>query len=75
MSKLINYFSLCTIAQGGKELLLNQITGPVHTIMSTAEMDLYTKKIDGKLVANETIIGADEVDDAVDAADAYIFVF
>lgn len=60
-TKIIEYYLLCTVAQGGKSLLINQVTGgPVHSIADSNELEKYTKNIHGKLVAREEIVGGEE---------------
>lgn len=59
-ANIINYYLLCTVSQGGKSLLINQVVGPVHTILNMTETERYTKKVDGALIARESVVGGEE---------------
>lgn len=67
MNKLVNYYLLCSADSGKVPHVVNELTTEqLSQIISKKEHRDYLRRLDGKLVAAESIIGGDEVAAAAD---------
>lgn len=56
-SAITRYYLLCSVSLGGKSMMIDSIEGSLKSIISDAELAQFTKKVDGKTIIRETIIG------------------
>ena len=56
--KIISYYLLCTIQQGGKSHMINELSDDkLSVILTKKEVKLYLRKQDDAYVAREIVVG------------------
>ena len=62
--KIIEYYLLCSVGTGKTPHPLNEVARPdLEGLLTRNEPALYLKSINGRLIANEAVVGgADEAD-------------
>ena len=70
MDKLINYYLLCSAGSGKVPHVADELSSEQLTqILSKKEQREYLRRVDGKLIAAETIIGGQQNGQSADVID------
>jgi hypothetical protein len=61
--KIINYYRLCSLREGGKRHLIDELQEQeLDVVLTKKEINLFFRKKDGKYIAKEIVVGAADED-------------
>ena len=63
---LVKYYLLCSVENGKTPSMLNSLSSTqLGLLLTKKEQDVFIKSLNGRIVANETVIGGDDSEVAI----------
>ncbi len=61
MNRIRQYYLMCTVRNGGKQHIIEEIHSKIDIVYKQKEVKIYFKQIAGKYVIRENIVGGDDL--------------